>query len=64
MDLSQLFILATLFFLVGMLIWGRFPVGVIFSSVAFVYFVAGFIPLESLTRQIVNPGLITVVLLC
>lgn len=63
MDLSQLFILATLFFLVGMLIWGRYPVGVIFSSVAFVYFVAGFIPIESLTRQIVNPGLITVVLL-
>jgi len=63
MDLSQLFITATILTLIGMLVWGRFPVAAVFSSAAFLFFVTGLIDFASLSQQLINPGLVTVVLL-
>ena len=63
MDLSQLFIAFTLTTMIGLLIWGRFPVASVFSVVAFLFFISGLIEFETLSRQLINPGLLTVVLL-
>jgi len=63
MDASQIFIAATLLTLIGLLVWGRFSVATVFSSAAFLFFVTGLIEFEALSRQLINPGLVTVVLL-
>lgn len=63
MDIAQFFIAATLVTLIGMLIWGRYPVSTVFAVTAFLFFVTGLIEFEVLSRQLVNPGLVTVVLL-
>ena len=63
MDFSQLFIAFTLSSMICLLIWGRFPVASVFSIVAFLFFIFGLIEFETLSRQLTNPGLMTVVLL-
>lgn len=63
MDVSQFFIAAVLIALIGLLIWGRYPVASVFSAVAFLFFITGLIDFADLSQQVINPGLVTVVLL-
>src|SRR5690625_3133100 len=63
MDIAQIFIAAAIFILIGLLVWGRWSVPAVFASVAFSFFVTGLISFEVLALQLVNPGLVTVVLL-
>ena len=63
MDISQLFIALVLIALIILLVWGRYPVAVVFSAAAFLFFITGLIDFATLSRQLINPGLVTVVLL-
>lgn len=63
MDITQIFIASAILVLIGLLVWGRWSVVTIFASVAFSFYLTGLISFEALARQLVNPGLVTVVLL-
>lgn len=63
MDASQLFIAFVLIALIGLLVWGRYPVASVFSAAAFLFFITGLINFATLSQQLINPGLVTVVLL-
>lgn len=63
MEFAQLFIALVLIALIGMLVWGRYPVASVFSAAAFLFFISGLIDFATLSQQLINPGLVTVVLL-
>ena len=63
MEVSQVFIAVVLVTLIVLLVWGRYPVASVFSAAAFLFFITGLIDFANLSQQLINPGLVTVVLL-
>jgi Na+/H+ antiporter NhaD/arsenite permease-like protein len=63
MSLAQGVILAALATLVILLVRGRRSPAAIFSGVAFVFILLGYISVDDALRQVTNSGLVTVVLL-
>ena len=63
MDITQIFIAAAIFVLIGLLVWGRWSVVGVFASIAFSFYLTGLISFEAFAQQLINPGLVTVVLL-
>src|SRR5690554_817985 len=63
MDITQIFIAAVIFVLIGLMVWVRWSVVWVFESIAFSFYLTGLSSFEALAQQLINPGLVTVVLL-